>query len=162
MTMLQQNPASWCCLPPSPASTPTTHSKKRKTASSSPRVGFSSSNTIVYIESALELTQDDRNCRWYQVAELQDIKSLARRLCVQESKNSSSTEEKTDSTRGMDVYYPSRQRNQKKFVEHVLEAYHFRCAGNSEHVRQLVERWSAKSKQRAATRGKQDFVDAFC
>jgi hypothetical protein len=61
----------------------------------------------------------------------------------------------------MDVYYPSRQRSHKKFVEHVLEAYHHRCARNTDHVGQLAERWSAKHKERAAVKGMEDFYDAY-
>ena len=156
---------SACSLPPSPASTPTTstHSvKRRKTCSRN--VSFHHSDELAYIESAADLTQVERDCRWYQADELQEIKSAARRLCVQEAKGglgSSSISEQKESTRGMDVYYPSRQRNNRKFVEHVLEAYHFRCHGNAEHVRQLVERWSIKSRERASLRAQQDYLEAY-
>lgn len=160
-TMLAHNlssPSS-SCLPPSPASTPTnsTHTvKKRKAFSRS--VSFGSTD-VAYIENANDLTAEEKDCRWYQLEELQEIKAAARGLCVQETKGSGIGED--DSTRGMDVYYPSRQRNNRKFVEHVLEAYHFRCAGNAEHVRQLVERWSTKSRQRASMKAQQDYLDAY-
>jgi hypothetical protein len=157
--MLEHNLASLssCSLPPSPASTPTnsTHSvKKRKTASRS--VSFGNTDSLTNIESTGDLSEGEKGCRWYQAIELQEIKSAARRLCLQ-----GGIRDEEDSTRGMDVYYPSRQRNNRKFVEHVLEAYHFRYAGNPDHVRQLVERWSAKSKQRAIMRAKQDYHEAY-
>ena len=162
-TMLEHNllSLSACSLPPSPASTPTnsTHSvKRRRTCSRS--VSFRQTDELAYIENAADLTQVDRDCRWYQAEELQEIKSAARRLCVQETKGLGCLSQE-DSTRGMDVYFPSRQRNNRKFVEHVLEAYHFRCHGNSEHVRQLVERWSTKSRERASMRAQQDYLEAY-
>jgi len=66
-----------------------------------------------------------------------------------------------DSTRGLDVYYPARQRYAKKFIQHVLEAYYVRCVGNDEHVALLAEKWSQKSLSRAAKIAKKDFRVAY-
>lgn len=70
--------------------------------------------------------------------------------------------EEEDSTRGMEVFVPARQKYNKKFVRHVLEAYHVRCTGNDEHVALLSERWSQKPLQRAISTGREDFCVAYC
>ena len=70
-------------------------------------------------------------------------------------------EDEEDSIRGMDVYYPARQKYCKKFISHVLEAYHVRCAGNDEQVALLAEKWSVKSQQRATKNGMNDFYIAY-
>lgn len=147
------------CLPPSPASTPTLQHSPKKHKTARRGVSFGAVKTLALIEKSSEMTKDEKDSRWFQQKELDHIKVSARHLCVQQSKGFEISPE--DSTRGMDVYFPSRQRNHKKFIEHVLEAYHFRCAGDQEHVRQLVERWSAKSRNRASIRAQQDFLEAY-
>jgi hypothetical protein len=150
--------SSSSCLPPSPASTPTLNSpKKRKIISR--RVSFGPTETLAFIETRSIMTEQDKDCRWFQAQELQNIKTNARHLCIQESKGLDVPHD--ESTRGMDVYLPSRQRHHKKFIDHVLEAYHFRCAGDSEHVRLLVERWSIKSRKRATDRAQQDYMEVY-
>jgi hypothetical protein len=145
-------------LPPSPASTPTlTSTKKRKTLSS--RVTFDRIETLVFIETRSEMTEQEKVCRWFNMEELLDMKYRARQLCIQESKGLDVSYD--ESTRGMDVYFPLRQRHHKKFIDHVLEAYHFRCSGNAEHVRLLVEKWSSKSRQRANDRAQTDYMEVY-
>jgi hypothetical protein len=117
---------------------------------------------VAYIETTSELTGNDKHTVWYQSADLEEMKVSARRLYQSQLKGCLSPEQKEqESTRGMEVYYPSRQKNHKKFVDHVLEAYHCRCAGNDEHVGMLAERWSMKSKQRAITKATEDFYEAY-
>jgi hypothetical protein len=145
-------------LPISPASTPTLKSPKKRKAVSR-RVTFAPIENLAFIETRSDLTEQDKDCRWFQSRELHDIKSRARHLCLQESKGMVASSD--ESTRGMDVYFPSRQRHNKKFIEHVLEAYRFRCAGDSEHVGLLVERWSIKSRKRATERAQQDYMEVY-
>lgn len=80
-------------------------------------------------------------------------------------RNNSSNEKQRDlshdSIRGLDVYAPSRQRFTKKYIQHVLEAYHVRCVGNDEHVALLAEKWSKKSLTRAINMGEKDFLAAY-
>ncbi|KAG7368891.1 hypothetical protein IV203_031634 [Nitzschia inconspicua] len=143
----------------SPSSTPTVNSSKKRKTSPSRRVSFGPTDTMACIERSSDLTEEDKECRWFQAHELEEIKSTARNLCVQESKGIHIAAK--ESTRGMDVYFPSRQRHNRKFINHVLQACHYRCVGDSEQVRLLVERWSAKSRQRAMDRAHQDFQEAY-
>jgi hypothetical protein len=146
-------------MPPSPASTPTKSSPKKRKAITR-RVSFGPAETLACIETSSEMSQEDKICQWFQSQELEDIKAKARELCAQESKGVD-VSQCDESTRGMDVYFPSRQRFNRKFIDHVLEAYHYRCAGNSEQVRLLVERWSAKSRKRAMDKAQQDYHEAY-
>ena len=168
-------------LPSNPSPT-----KKRRCR----RVAFGPDETLAYIETALEFTQQDKDDRWYRPSEMESFKQTARNLChkrMHNSKNniidtaiprhSDSTDrnagvtssvvntkylyDEEDSIRGMDVYYSARQRYCKKFIQHVLEAYYVRCVGNDEHVALLAEKWSVKSQKRAITAGMKDFYVAY-
>ena len=93
-------------------------------------------------------------------------KSLAKNNSNSNNIPSNSSNEKQrdlshDSIRGLDVYAPSRQRFTKKYIQHVLEAYHVRCVGNDEHVALLAEKWSKKSLTRAINMGEKDFLAAY-
>lgn len=123
------------------------------------RISFGPTETLAYIETTQELTRHEREDKWYQPDELESMKHAARNLCQMQAKGHRiSTDE---SIRGMDVYYPSRQRYHKKHVEHVLHAYHFQCGGNDDHVAQLSEKWSFKNKQLAEKKGFEDFYEAY-
>jgi len=159
---------------PLPDQSPT---KKRKCTT---KVAFGSDITLAFIESAFEFTQEEKDERWYRSSQISSFKMDARNLCrkrLEEGKNNRSnsngeSEETTttvedknvslnESTRGLEVYYPSRQRYGKKFIQHVLEAYHVRCVGNDVHVALLAEKWSKKSLNRAYETGKRDFMAAY-
>jgi len=158
---------------PKEARSPT---KKRKCR----KVGFGGEMTLAYIESAFDYTQEEKDERWYRSSTISGFKEDARRLCrsriddvrngcsprrrVRKSLPSVSDEQSNlsdDSIRGLDVYAPSRQRFNKKYIQHVLEAYHVRCKGNDEHVALLAEKWSKKSLARAASMGEKDFMAAY-
>lgn len=153
--------------------------KKRKCR----KVGFGPDVTLAYIESSFDFTQGEKDERWYRSSTISSFKEDAKRLCrgrIEDVRNGSSplirvrktlrTESTTsseqadasrDSIRGLDVYAPSRQRFTKKYIQHVLEAYHVRCVGNDEHVALLAEKWSKKSHARAASNGEKDFMAAY-
>ena len=162
-------------------------------------VRFGGIQSMVRIESVRDMTDEDLSDRWYSKAELLAFKHSARDLCKDEQRQlqqllgSSGThtplpplvDDETSSTRGMDVYFPSRQRHQAKYIWHVLQAFH-----HAHHVQQqqqqqqqqqhqiqqqqqcgitdpdyyvalLCEKWSAKVSLQAAERAMQDFYDAY-
>lgn len=123
------------------------------------RISFGPTEILSYIETTHELSWDERAERWYRPDEMEQMKRSARTLCQMQAKGHELSAD--DSIRGMDVYYPSRQRNHKKHVYHVLEAYRFICAKNNDHVAQLSEKWSFKNKERASAQGMKDFYEAY-
>jgi len=90
-----------------------------------------------------------------------DEQGVSTTTSADNNNNSQTNDTSKDSTRGLDVYYPSRQRFCKKYIQHVLEAYHVRCVGNDEHVALLAEKWGKKSLMRAISMAKKDFVVAY-
>jgi hypothetical protein len=134
-------------------------------------VSFSAMDQYAMIESSEDWTEDERNASWYGRSELDACKSKARKLCQQHYKknptnanaNASTTSSipSDESVRGMEVYFPSRQRAHAKFVFHVLHAYHVQCVGNPDYVGQLCAKWSAKASERALVNGIQDFYEAY-
>ena len=151
-------------------------SRKRK----SRKVGFGTVNTLVYIESAFEFTQEEKDNRWYRCSTISSFKKDAKILCrtrIEDVRNgcspiqrvrktlgsasNSSDDLSNDSIRGLDVYAPSRQNYSKKYIQHVLEAYHVRCVGNDEHVALLAQKWSKKSLTRAMNMGEKDYLAAY-
>ena len=153
-------------------------SKKRRCR----KVKFGPDVTLAYIESSCDFTQSEKDDRWYRQAQIYSFKEDARKLCrtriedasiprhsVRNGQSSVSitafidepNDISKDSARGLDVYYPSRQRYNKKFIQHVLEAYHVRCAGNNGHVALLSEKWSKKNLNRAIEMAKKDFFAAY-
>lgn len=150
------------------------------------KVGFGPDVTLAYIESAFEFTQEEKDDRWYRSSQISSFKDDARKLCrtqIEDVRNGCSIPRHSvrndessifsegdsyeqngiseDSIRGLAVYSSTRQRYCKKFVQHVLEAYHVRCVGNDEHVALLAEKWSTKSLNRALHMAKKDFLAAY-
>jgi hypothetical protein len=154
------------------------------------RVYFGNDITLAYIESSCEITKEEKGNRWYQSIELESFKQSARSLCRErifrnnnkeededennsdssqsqdqnqvEVEENSTDENETDSLRGMGVYYPSRVRYCKKYIKHVLVAYHVKCGPtNKEHVALLATKWSSKNQQRAVETGTNDFCAAY-
>jgi len=151
---------------PTEQSSPT---KKRRCR----KVGFKHTTNLVYIESAFEFTQVEKDDRWYRNTEIASFKESARMLCrsmlesAKSGKDESSEDdeqrsgEQRESTRGLEAYKPSRQRFSKRFTQHVLEAYYVRCVGNDEHVALLAEKWSKKGLARAIDTAEKDFSAAY-
>jgi hypothetical protein len=151
------------------------NSKRRKSPPRTKGVTFGSSTThtvLAYIESIDDMTEDEMNDRWFHPGELQETKSKAVKLCQKHYKSKKQIDKsfgsddadadgEDESIRGMDVYFPSRQRHHKSFVQHVLEAFHVRCAGNEEHVSLLAEKWSCKSRERAIKTALQDWREVY-
>ena len=144
------------------------------------QVEFGPDVTFAYIESSSEFTQVEKDDRWYRPSEIESFKKGARNLCrtqldaknasiprhsptqtVRKGLGNAANDTLQDSCRGLDVYYPARQRFGKKYIQHVLEAYHVRCVGNDVHVALLAEKWSKKSLQRAQMMAKKDFICAY-
>jgi hypothetical protein len=125
-------------------------------------VTFSAVEHYAIIESPEDWTEDERNASWYGRSELDAFKSKARKLCKQHYKKQSTNAPipSDESVRGMEVYFPSRQRAHAKFVFHVLHAYHVQCVGNPDYVAQLCAKWSAKASELALVNGIQDFYEA--
>jgi hypothetical protein len=119
-------------------------------------VCFAGIQSVDLIESSTEMSDEEKHQIWFSASELEQFKSNARNLCRQQCKGVPTT----DSTRGMDVYFPSRQRNHAKYIFHMVYAYHVQCAGNPDYLAQLAEKWSAKSTERALVAGRQDFYEA--
>jgi hypothetical protein len=117
-------------------------------------VSFAVIQSVDLIESSTEMSDEEKHQMWFSSSELKQFKSNARNLCRQQCKGVLIT----DSTRGMDVYFPSRQRNHAKYIFHMVHAYHVH--GNPDYVAQLAEKWSAKSTERALVAGRQDFYEA--
>ena len=131
-------------------------------------IHFGGIQSIQRIESLWDMTEEEVSDRWYSKAELGQFKQAARDLCKGEflrlGRSSGTTcpiDEETSSTRGMDVYFPSRQRHQAKYVWHVLQAFHGPYRGNPDYVALLCEKWSTTVSIRAAERAMQDFYDAY-
>jgi hypothetical protein len=116
-------------------------------------------DSVTYIESCVEIPQCQRDQVWFRRSELDYFKNSAKKLCKLSHKGMKV--EAQSSIRGMDVYYPARQRAHSKFIYHLLQAYHVKCDRNSEYVGQLAESWSAKAKERALVTGIQDFYEAY-
>lgn len=156
--------------------------KKRRCRTADKRVSFGD-EIVVYIETAYEITQEEKDSRWYQFIELEAFKQSAKSLYrvrivdsninikkvkeedigknydLIQDQNHDEKEEEVDSIRGMGTYHPSRVRYCKKFVKHVLLAYHVKCGpGNKDHVALLSTKWSTKNKNRAIDTGKKDFM----
>jgi hypothetical protein len=153
------------------------------------KVGFGM-DRIALIESAIEFTQEECDDRWYRSTQIASFKEEAKQIVrkydakhngtdasiprhtirnderevsptTSANNNSQNKDTSENSTRGLDVYIPSRQRFCKKYIQHVLEAYHVRCVGNDEHVALLAEKWGKKSLMRAISVAKKDFVVAY-
>lgn len=122
-------------------------------------VSFGGIQSLDFIESSRDMTDQDLEDRWFTRSELADFKFRARALFKDEHNGKVVGEE--ESTRGMDVYYPSRQKSHAKYIYHVMQAFHVQCKGNPEHVALLCERWSAKARDRAIVTAAQDFYQAY-
>lgn len=129
------------------------------TSESQRNVTFGGIQSIHYIESSRDMTDEDVEDRWFTRSQLYDFKRAARTLCKEELSGKDIGCD--ESTRGMDVYFPARQKTHSKYIHHVMEAYHVQCQGNPEHVAQLCEKWGTKSRDRAAVAGVQDFYHAY-
>lgn len=123
------------------------------------RVSFGGVQSIHHIESSMDMTDEDVEDRWFTKTELAEFKSNARNLFKRELEGTP-VDQRMDSTRGMDIYLPQRQRTHTSYVRHVFEAYHFRCQGHPEYVAELCQRWTSKSRERAHAIGIQDYYAA--
>jgi hypothetical protein len=124
------------------------------------QVSFGGVQSVDYIESVMDMTDQDIVDRWYSKDELQGFKQAAKDLCMGE-RSGKQIDDEESSTRGMDVYFPGRQRHQAKYVYHVLQALKVHCVGRPDHVALLCEKWSAKGTTRATKRALQDFHEAY-
>lgn len=122
-------------------------------------VSFGGIQSLDFIESSRDMTDQDIEDRWFTRSELADFKVRARTLLKDEYNGKDLGEE--ESTRGMDIYFPSRQKSHAKYIYHVMQAYHVECKGNPEHVALLCERWSTKARDRAIVAAAQDFYQAY-
>jgi hypothetical protein len=123
------------------------------------QVSFGGIQSVDCIESVIDMTAEDISDRWFSKEELNGFKQAARDLCKDERSGGIVGAE--NSTRGMDVYFPNRQRHHAKYVQHVLHAINVHCAGNPVHVALLCKKWSAKVTGRAVEQGQQDFYEAY-
>ena len=114
--------------------------------------------SVSFIESSTEMEEKDKDEIWYQRSEMDSFKNQARKLCKQKQKGVTNTSE---SIRGMDVYFASRQRAHAEYVFYILQAHRAVCAGKPEFLGELAEKWSFEAKQDALRRGIQDSFDAY-
>jgi len=111
--------------------------------------------------SSWDMTPQDITDRWYSPVELKGFKQAARDLCkARMTGKSVEDNDEDDSTRGMDVYFPPRQRHQAKYISHVLKAIHVNCVGQPEFVAMLCEKWSHRVTLEASQRALYDYYDA--
>jgi len=121
------------------------------------RVRFAAADTVVCIESTDDWTDYERHASIWSASELFCIKKSAKSMCKRYHKaNVIQTE--TDSIRGMDVYFPSRQRAHAKYIAHVVQASRGHL---KEQLAHLCDKWSQTSKERAAAVALQDFYEAY-
>ena len=148
------------------------------------RVSFGPDVILAYIETSCEITQKEKDNCWYQSIELEAMKKSAKSLCQARISNNivnfkkagegvennycsdqnqdQEEEDDDDSLRGLGAYYPSRVRYCKKYIKHVLEAYHSKFGpGDEEHVAFFATKWSTKNRQRAIESGMKDFYIAY-
>lgn len=123
------------------------------------QVSFGGVQSMDYIESVVDLTDEAISDRWFSKQELSDFKQSARELCKSERNGVEIGHDV--STRGMDVYFAGRQRHHQKYIFHVLQALNLHCVGRPDYVATLCEKWSTKVTIKAAERGMQDFYEAY-
>jgi hypothetical protein len=123
------------------------------------RVSVGGIQSIDYIESARDMTDQDIEDRWFTRSQLQGFKAAARALCS--AKKAGKDIGVEESTRGMEAYLPGRSKTCAKFIYHVLDAFHVQCKGNPEYVGLLSEKWSTRSRDRAKAAGEQDYYQAY-
>jgi hypothetical protein len=138
---------------------PTSTTKPQQQQQQRRSVSFGGIQSLDFIESSRDMTDQDLEDRWFTRSELADFKLRARTLFKDEYNGKDVGED--ESTRGMDIYYPSRQKSHAKYIYHVMHAFHVECKGNPEHVAMLCERWSTKARDRAIVAAAQDFYQAY-
>lgn len=124
------------------------------------QVSFGNVISVTPIESSSEMSQYEKDLIWFRRSELDQFKYNAKKVCRAAHKGRK-VDPAIESARGMEVYFPSRQRAHGKFIYHVLQAYHVKCEKNWEYVAQLCENWSSRAKERALVTGIQDFYAAY-
>ncbi len=127
--------------------------------SGSKTVTFGGIQSLDFIESSRDMTDQDVEDRWFTKAQLCEFKRTARTLCKEEHSGKDIGDD--NSTRGMDVYFPARQKTHAKYIYHVMRAINVECKGNPEYVAQLCEKWSTKSRDRALVIAVEDFYHAY-
>jgi len=122
-------------------------------------VSFSGKDTVTFVESSEDWTDEERDNSWFTSEELEHLKKRAIKLCKNEVMGKKISSE--DSTRGMGIYFPARKEAHANFVYHVLLAYHDTHYGNPDHVAHLAEKWSLANKENAHTIAVRDMYEAY-
>ncbi|CAJ1928260.1 unnamed protein product [Cylindrotheca closterium] len=122
-------------------------------------VSFGAKDSVAFIESSEDWTDEERDNTWFTPNELDRIKKRAIKLCKHESLGLAIPVE--DSTRGMGIYFPTRKEAHAEFVYQVLLAYHDTYAGDSDYVAHLAEVWSVANKEMAHTVAVRDMYEAY-
>jgi len=122
-------------------------------------VSFSGKDTVTFVESSEDWTDEERDNAWFTPEELDHIKRRAIKLCKNEALGKSISSK--DSTRGMEIYFPARKKAHANFVYHVLVAYHETHVGNPDKVANLAEKWSLANKTNAHTIAVRDMYEAY-
>ena len=122
-------------------------------------ISFSEMDSVVFVESSEDWTDEERENTWFSRKELENFRQQARKLCLKETQGYVLSEE--DSTRGMDIYFPSRKELHVQYIFHVLKAYYEQCAGNPDQVAFFAEKWSRRNTERALMTGIYDLCEAY-
>lgn len=122
-------------------------------------VSFAGKDSVAFIESSEDWTDEERETTWFAPHELARIKKRAIKLCKHEALGRPIPAE--DSTRGMGIYFPTRKEAHAEFVYQVLLAYHDTYVGNADYVAHLAEMWSVANKEMAHTIAVRDMYEAY-
>ena len=124
------------------------------------KISFSEMDSVVLVESSEDWTDEERENMWFSRKELDCFRRQARKLCVKEQTKGYVLPEE-DSTRGMDIYFPSRKELHAQYIFHVLKAYYEQCAGDPDQVAFFAEKWSRRNTERALMAGIHDMCEAY-
>ena len=122
-------------------------------------ISFSEYDSVMFVESSEEWTEEEREKTWFSSFELDGFRREARQLCLIQSHGFVLSEQ--HSTRGMDIYFPSRKEAHKQYVHYILKAYYEQCKGNADQVAHFAEKWSRRNTERAITEGISDMCEVY-
>jgi len=135
------------------------NSSSMLSSKSNREVSFSGKDSVVFIESSEDWTDEERDNSWFAAQELDRIKRRAIKLCKQEAQGRPMSPD--DSTRGMSIYFPARKKAYARFAYYVLLAYYEQHVGNPDYVAHLAEKWSTANKEMAHTIAVRDMYEAY-
>ena len=118
-------------------------------------VTFDDVEQIAYVITPIsEMSKEEKNATWYTGSDLERFKQTARKLCKDKSLLTSE-----DSIRGMECYFPSRQKAHKQALDKILRTCMF--CDDDDLVAQVAEECSLHARKVARAAGVHDFYAAY-